>query len=377
LVVIVASEEGPVLPLHPFDDHPYHQATTTMGSPVTSDPRFNDGYYFAFYRPGRHVFCGLRFHPNSNVVDGYAGAVADGIQRGFRASRALDLDRLSTAVGPLRVDVLEPMVCQRLVCDADAYGIAFDVEVTASAEAFFETPHVQYRYGRLLNHVLRYTQPGRATGTVRIDGVDEDVDAWFAARDHSWGIRQTMGPALPIRGAGPQPPDPRAMRLWVPFEVGELAGFFHLHEDAAGGVLDCEGRVDGIGGDGRGGAAVLAVDHRLEYEGGDERLRAGAFELTLDGAEPLRLDFEVACAPAHPQGFGYHGGWCDGANPGVWRGVEHLEGERFDVHDAAARGGPAHVDVDRRLGGTEFTATMRGPGGVSGMAHVEHMRYRR
>jgi hypothetical protein len=365
-----------VLPLHPFDDHPYHQATAPMGSPVTSDPRFNDGYYFAFYRPGRHVFCGLRFHPNNNVVDGYAGAVADGVQRGLRASRALDGDRLSTAVGPLRIDVVEPMVCQRLVCDGDAYGIAFDVEITATAEPFLEAPHVQYRYGRVLNHVLRYTQPGRATGVVSIDGADEEVDAWFAARDHSWGIRQTMGPPLPLHGLGREPPDPRAMRLWVPFEVGEHAGFFHLHEDVDGNVLDCEGRVDRVGGEGHDAAAVLAVEHRLDYAAGG-RLRAGTFDLVLDGAEPLRLDFEVTCAPAHPQGFGYHGGWCDGGNPGVWRGVEHHEGERFDVDDPATAGGPAHVAVERRLGGTEFTATVRGPSGASGMAHVEHMRYRR
>jgi hypothetical protein len=106
-------------------------------------------------------------------------------------------------------------------------------------------------------------------------------------------------------------------------------------------------------------------------------LRAGSFDLTLDGPDRLHLDFEVSCAPAHPQGFGYHGGWCDGGNPGVWRGVEHVEGERFDVEDPVARGGPRHVAVDRRLGGTEFTAVVHGPAGSSGMAHVEHMRYRR
>ena len=346
-----------------------------MGSPVTSDPRFNDGYYFACYRPGRHVFCGLRFHPNNNVVDGYAGAVSDGVQRGFRASRAMDADRHAVAVGPLRVEVVEPMVSQRIICDANDFGIAFDVVVTASCDAFFETPHVQYRYGRVLNHVLRYTQPGRAQGTVSIDGIDEPVDEWFTTRDHSWGIRQTMGPALPVRGSTPLDPDPRALRLWVPFEVGAHAGFFHLHEDADGGVLDCEGRLETTGGTGD-SFAIVGVDHDLVYEPGTQRLAAGSLGLRLETGATFDMDFDVACAPAHPQGFGYARGWSDGGNPGVWRGVDVIEGERFDVADAAIITGPAHSIEGKRLGGTEFVSDVRTADGATGMAHVEHMLYR-
>ncbi len=364
-----------MLPLHPYDDYPFHQAITPMGSPVTSDPRFNDGYYFAFYRPGRHVFCGLRFHPNNNVVDAYAGAVAGGVQRGFRASRALDAERAQMAVGPLRVEVIEPMVSQRVVCEADEHGIAFDVVITASCEAFFETPHVQYRYGRVLNHVLRYTQPVRASGRVSIDGVDESVDAWYGARDHSWGIRQTMGPALPVRGSAPVPPDPRALRLWVPFEVGARAGFFHLHEDAAGTVLDCEGRIDPARGASGPSLAIVAVAHDLVYEPGTQRLARGVLDLVLESTDLVRLEFEVTCAPAHPQGFGYSRGWVDGGNPGVWRGVAHEEGERFDVGDPKVVAGPGHTVPAGRLGGTEFTARLADPDGATGMAHVEHMLY--
>ena len=183
-----------------------------------------------------------------------------------------------------------------------------------------------------------------------------------------------MGPSLPVHGAGPAPPDPRAMRLWVPFEVGGRAGFFHLHEDRHGDVLDCEGRVDRT--DGGPSADVLAVAHRLEYEEGTARLRAGTFDLTLDGDDSLHMEFTVTCAPAHPQGFGYHHGWRDGGNPGVWRGVEHVEGERFDVADPTLLAGPVHTDPTRRLGGTEFTARLSDASGGEGMAHIEHMRYR-
>lgn len=364
-----------MLPTHPYDDFPYHQAITPMGTPVTSDPRFNDGYYFAFYREERHVFCGLRFHPNTNVVDGYAGAVAQGVQRGFRATRAMDIDRSSMAVGPLRVEIIEPMITQRIICAENDFGIEFDVTLTASCPAFSEAPHIQYRHGRLLNHVLRYTQPVRAIGVVSIDGGEEPVDDWFGARDHSWGIRQTMGPALPVHGSVPPPPDPRALRLWVPFEVGDHAGFFHLHEDANGTVLDCEGRLEPANGPGGPGADIVAVEHHLRYVNDTKRLSAGTFELVLDSGDRVPLEFGVVCAPAHPQGFGYTRGWSDGGNPGVWRGVYLIEGERFDVSDPGALAGPEHTDPTRRLGGTEFVSTMVGPHGAVGMAHVEHMLY--
>jgi hypothetical protein len=105
-------------------------------------------------------------------------------------------------------------------------------------------------------------------------------------------------------------------------------------------------------------------------------LRGGSLALTLDDGERLVVTFDVTCDPAHPQGFGYHHGWRDGGNPGVWRGPSHVEGERFDVHDPATRAGPEHTDPSGRIGGTEFTATLRSSDGAAGMAHVEHMRYR-
>ena len=62
----------------PLDDLPVHQTAAPLPEPATSDTHFNDGYYFAFYAPGFHVFAGLRLHPNTNVMDGYGGAVAHG-----------------------------------------------------------------------------------------------------------------------------------------------------------------------------------------------------------------------------------------------------------------------------------------------------------
>ena len=244
-----------------------------------------------------------------------------------------------------------------------------------TASAFFEAPHVQHRYGRVLNHVLRYTQPGRATGVVSIDGVDEPVDGWFTAHDHSWGIRSTMGPPLPVHGAGPAPPDPRAMRLWVPFEVGGRAGFFHLHEDRHGDVLDCEGRVDRTDG---GPSADVPRRRPPPRVRGGHRPVAGRHVRS----DPRRRRFA-----AH----GVHGDVRPCPSPGV-RLPPRLAGRwqpgrvawppstsrasASTSADPTLLAGPVHTDPSRRLGGTEFTARLSDASGGEGMAHIEHMRYR-
>ena len=353
----------------PLDDLPVHQAAAPLPEPATSDTHFNDGYYFAFYAPGVHVFAGLRLHPNTNVMDGYGGAVAGGVQRNVRVSRALRPQPYPLRVGPLALEILEPMQRQRIALADNESGVAFDVTFSAVAPAFDETPHVQYRHGRLHNHVLRYTQVSRAHGSVTFDGETRAVDGWHAARDHSWGIRSTMGPHVPSKGIGPgSDPDRRALRLWVPFEVDGHSGFFHTHEDAHGHTLDFEGRIDFADGSSR---ALARVSHALEY---DDRLTGGTFALTDEDARTREYRFAVACEPAHPQGFGYTRGWSDGGQPGVYRGEYASEHERFDVTRSGA--GPEHVPPRRRLGGTEFVSTLHGPDGTTGMAHVEHMRYR-
>jgi hypothetical protein len=358
--------------LSPYDDLPFHQALAPIDVPFTSDSHWNDGYYFAFYREGLHAFAGLRLHANNNVMDGYAGVVDHEEQRSLRVSRALRPRPGELEVGALSLEILEPMRRQRLRLADNATGVSFDVILTAAAPPFFESPHLQRRHGRLMNHVMRYTQVCRARGELRLDGDRVEVDGWHAARDHSWGIRSTMGPHVPIHGiAHDGARDPRAIRLWVPFEAGDRSGFFHTHEDEHGRTLDFEGRIEAPGG----ALELTRVEHELGYHPGTRRLRAGAFSLTAADGSEHRYEFEVCCAPAHPQGFGYTRGWADGGQPGVWRGAEHSEHERFAVSDPAAVAGPDHVPPERRLGGTEFAARLRGPGGATGMAHVEHMIY--
>jgi hypothetical protein len=366
-------DDGGELRLTPLDEYPWHQAISPFPLPAVSDTRFNDGYYFGFFAEDRFAFFGMRLYPNTNVMDGYGGMVVDGEQRTVRASRALrpDVDRLQ--VGPVRLTVLEPMVRQRIELLENPTGVSFDVEFTAQAPVVFESPDIHYRRGRLLNHVLRYTQLCRATGTITIDGREERVDRWYADRDHSWGIRASMGPKIRLHGTEPSVGDPRAIRIWLPFELDDHTGFFSLHDDSHGNRLDFDGmirRPDGTE------LELVDAEHRFRYVPGTRRLTGG--EYTLIDAEGGRHEyaFEVVCDPASPQGYGYVAGWGDGEAPGCWRGAEHLEHDRFRVDDPHEIAGPPHVEPRRRLGACEYPVRLQGPGGSAGMAQIEHMVYR-
>ncbi len=358
--------------LQKFDDYPFHQAVSSFAAPVTSDSHFNDGYYFAWYRPGEHWFCGLRVHPNNNVMDGYAGVVRDGEQRSIRVSRELHPHYDTIEVGPLSIDILDPMRLQRIKLADNASGLAFAIDMEASAPLHIEHGHTHYRHGRLLNHLIRYTQLGKATGTVKVDGAPSDVSTWHGCRDHSWGIRSTMGPYVPLGGSGRSETDPRAIRIWLPFEVEDHSGFFHTHEDASGNTLDFAGRLDYPDGS---SVLLASVRHAFEYFEGTQRLARGSFTLIDHDGKERSYEFEVSADPAHPQGFGYTRGWSDGGQPGVYRGEYAEEVDRFRTDDPSRPLGPTHVPEQRRLGGTEHSSTLTGPGGSVGMAHVEHMVY--
>ena len=187
-------------------------------------------------------------------------------------------------VGPLRLELVEPMQRQRLVVADNDSGVAFDVTLDGSAPPFFESPDIHYRRGRLLNHVLRYTQLGRADGSLTVDGRTIDVRRWYACRDHSWGIRASMGPHIALRGVEPTRGDPRAIRIWLPFEVehdGDPAsrqvGMFSLHEDSDGKRLD----FDGVLYEGGEELAIVDAEHRFVYTSG-----AGAWSAASSRSRP-------------------------------------------------------------------------------------------
>lgn len=357
--------------LNPFDDYPFHQAPTPFATVATSDAHFNDGYFCAFYASDWYFCTGLRLHPNVNVIDGWAAAAHANRQQVVRASRALHPRYGELEVGPVRYELVEPMKRLRLVAGENPSGVEFDVMLEAQAPPFVEDRYQHYKYGAVVNDLIRYTQICRATGHARVDGRRIDIETWHAMRDHSWGVRSSMAVPTGIDGIDRDGDETsrRALRLWVPFEVEDHCGFFNTHETRDGRPLDFEGRLDYA--DGR-SVRLTAVRHTLDYLPGTRRPTGGRLELDGEDGVTRAYTLRLAGTPADVQGGGYYGGWRDGRSAGIYRGAEVIEVDGYDVSPGPETSGPPHVPITRRLGPTEFPMRMTGPGGASGMAHFEH-----
>jgi hypothetical protein len=355
-----------------FDDFPFHQVATPFNVVGTSDVHFNDGYWFACFAEGWYLAAGLRLHPNTNVMDGFVGLARDGEQHVVRASRALRPRHTELEVGPLRVEIARPMEVVRLTLGESPIGLTFGLEFRGRDQPLLEAPYRHHKFGHLINDMVRYTQVCHAFGSLNWRGLEVTVDGWDAIRDHSWGLRSTMGPRTPHSGVDPDPEeaDDRRFRIWVPFGTDAYAGFFHTHEDERGETLDFEGHLTYPGGE---RVRLVAVRHSLEYHSGTRYVTGGTFGLLDDAGTWRDFRLEPAGTPADVQGFGYYGGWHDGGSPGVWRGegpvVEH---DSYRIAPDIESTGPPHVDPRRRLGPTEFPSFVTGPDGERGMAHFEH-----
>ena len=357
--------------LYPIDDYPFHQAPTPYHMPFTTDPHYNDGYWFAFYADRWYCVVGLRLHPNSNTIDAFTSVTHGGQQRVLRVSRTLRPDYDDLSVGPIRVEIVEPMRKQRLVVGSNEAGIELDVVFEAQAAPFIEDRYQHVKYGVVVNDMMRYTQVCHATGTVSIPSDSAEVTAWYAIRDHSWGVRSSMGPPHRFSGTDrtEEEADNRAFRLWVPFEAGDHSGFFHTHEDRTGATLDFEGRIDYR--DGR-SVALTGVKHKLTYEPGTTRPSGGWFDLVGADGQTRHYELRSADAPTEVHGFGYYNGWRDGRSAGMYRGPLTVEHDVYSTAAGPEPAGPPHVRPERRLGPTEYPMHLVGPDGGQGMAHLEH-----
>ena len=92
--------------LTPFDEYPFHQHPTPFHVPATSDVHFNDGYFCATFAQDWYLVCGIRLHPNMNVIDGFAGLARGGEQRTLRVSRVLRPAAGELTVGPLAIEAV-------------------------------------------------------------------------------------------------------------------------------------------------------------------------------------------------------------------------------------------------------------------------------
>jgi hypothetical protein len=342
--------------LSSFDDFPLHQTSQPIARTATSDPNHYDRYFFNGY--GReqdgddalYFAAAMGLYPNRHVADASFSVVVGGAtQVSVHSSRRAPDDRRdANVVGPIRVEVVEPLRVLRVLVDAPAEGIRAELTFRHRS-APIEEPHFFRQTGnRVLFDYTRLTQFGRWEGWIEVLGrrfTCSPADTW-GSRDRSWGVR----PVGERAALGAPIGEPQFYWLWAPVNFPDLCTHFDVNEDASGRRWHETGFVarDGVAAE-----AARTVEYDLAWRPGTRS--AGRFDLTLAAWEgpPTTVSLEPLY-DFHMLGIGYgHPEW----SHGVWKGDDAVGGERWDlpVDDPCA---PHHVHVQ-----TVCRARSTGPDG--------------
>jgi hypothetical protein len=356
-----------------FDDYPIHQTAEPVAHPASGDRNVYDRYFFNGYsRTGDLFFAAaLGLYPNRRVMDGAFSVVRDGRQHVVRASRLAPADRRETRVGPLFVEVLEPLRALHLRVSDNAFGLSADLAFYARTGAI-EEPRFTWRpEGRLVMDSTRLTQFGFWEGYIRIDGEEIAIfpDRTPGTRDRSWGIRPVGEP----EGGAPGPP-PQFFWLWAPVHFDERCTHAAFNEDAEGRRWHASGSIAPAGRlDERAPESMTTVDHQVVWQPGTRRARSARIVLGPHGREPVAVELEPTLC-FQMRGLGYlDPEW----GHGIWKGADVTDGVTWTLSELDPMD-PRHVHVQQlcraRIGDEEGLGILEqlviGPHAPSGFTSI-------
>jgi hypothetical protein len=213
-----------------LDDLPVHQAPTPLAHAMGGHPDAYDRFWFNGYREDLYFGIALGIYPNRGVVDAAVGTVRAGEQRSVFASGTSDAR--STRVGPISIELVEPMRVATIRVDAADQGLRGELTFTARTVAIEEPRQTRYDAARVFMDVTRATQLGTWSGWLEIDGERLALDAMptFGTKDRSWGIRPLADSATPAPSTRP----PQLFFLWAPLNFDDGGYHFSTFEDAEG-----------------------------------------------------------------------------------------------------------------------------------------------
>jgi hypothetical protein len=321
--------------LSSFDDFPIHQTSRPVAQTATSDINHYDRYFFNGCTSDTGLFfaAAVGLYPNRHVVDASFSVVVDGgspsaRQISVHASGRAPADRAhANKVGPIAVEVLEPLHALRLTVDAPDHGLRADLTFVRRT-APIEEPHFFQQVGlRVTFDYTRLTQFGSWEGWLEVDGVRHELAPGdtLGCRDRSWGVRQ-VGERAPT---GAPVADPQFFWLWAPINFATFATHFDVNELFDGKRWHETGFIAPVAGpDGADPAeSMRSVDYHIAWRPGTRT--AAGFEMTMTPwvgeptsilLEPL-FEFQMA-------GLGYlHPEW----GHGVWKGELEVGGERWTL----------------------------------------------
>jgi hypothetical protein len=313
--------------LTPYDDFPLHQSPEPIAQPASGDRNVYDRYFFNGYTADGSLYFAAAWglYPNRNVQDAAFSVIRNGEQVNVHASRRASLDRVDLRVGPITVEVVEPLKTLRLVVGPNDSGVEADLTFRHQTAPMQEPRFTRVSGSRVVMDYTRLTQFGAWEGWVTVDGERIEVQPTevLGSRDRSWGIR-----GVGERDAGaPGTDEPQFFWLWSPISFDDTCVHFDVQEDGDGRRWHWNGELAPVGG----GPTERAVDVAWEIDWTPGTRRASRAAVTLQmmngtshrvELEPI-LDFQML-------GIGYmHPEW----SHGTWKGEDAVGVDRWRLAD--------------------------------------------
>lgn len=339
------------------DDFPIHQTPEPIAY-AGSDRNFYDRYFFNGYTPDGSVYFAVGFgiYPHLNIMDGSFSVIYDGVQHNVRASRIMGMERTDLQVGPISIEIVEPLHSLRVTVDDKTSGIKAELLFTARNRAV-EEPRFTYRQGpRMLLDYTRLTQMGTYEGSIQIGGKTIAItpEQVMGTRDRSWGIR-------PIGARDPQPLAPAQLPqfywLWAPVNYDDGFSLFHTNDDAMGNSWNTRGVFGGLG-DVEAEETAL-VNSQMVFKPGTRHASSASIAMLLGKDDEL----ELTLTPKfnfYMHGIGYgHPEWAHGAHHGELE-TAYDSFKTADVDDGDVANLHIQAFCEVQLEGTRGVKTGRG-----------------
>jgi hypothetical protein len=317
------------------DESLNHQIVDTFATVGESDMAWTEKIWTSIARidGSLQLDFGLGQYHNRGVVDGFAGISRGREQWTVRGSRELRSDPELAGVGPIQYEIIEPLKRVRVRLEPnDVLPISFDVELAAVTPPFFEDRNLvrNPRTGRIDVNVIRYHQGGWASGTVTVDGQTDEVrpEEWFGFRDHSWGVRQSVGhpPTDLIQATNPTVnATGRGGMKWTPSFLRRPDGTYYetaifLTEGEWAYASAYLNEADGSQ------ALVRSVEPHIDYDPRTRFVRGGELHLTMDSGEQRVIEVETLGQSGFFLKTAGYGQW-KGHVHGSWQGKLQVDGE--------------------------------------------------
>jgi len=318
------------------DDFPIHQTADPAAVAGNGNRNFYDRYFFNGYTRDGGVFFAVAMgqYPNRQVADAAFNVVHRGRQYVVRASRRTGPERMDSRVGPIAVEVLEPLRTLRVTVQPNPWDVTADLVFTARA-GVIEEPRFHREFdGHVFMDSTRLTQHVDVRGRIRIGGetIELTPERTWGSRDRSWGIRP-----IGERDAEAPSPPPQFFWLWAPVNFDDLCTHFDVNEGADGRRWHEAGMIAPVGG---APETTSAVAYHLDFQAGTRHARRGEIILRRASGEELR----IALTPLYNfymVGLGYqHPLW----GHGMRVGDDVADGESFELA-AVDQTVPLHLHI--------------------------------